>query len=200
MLTGKQCNTVLISYKAAIQNTLFPLDPMHSGCLAWYMQKYFLKPFNDNTVPMQLRGLMSSFLGSGRLNVNSSLYHVMSLSRFRYANISVLFFLYGQTILWNFGNNFVRDWVSTRSRMVLQPGRNNRTKPLYVSALISCSFNCGWYVCDFELLFLFAAHSSWTRLSSNFLKSYNDIYYNEWQTQTQRSLLLLTIHWSLLHL
>uniref|UniRef100_A0A224Y1G8 Putative secreted protein n=1 Tax=Panstrongylus lignarius TaxID=156445 RepID=A0A224Y1G8_9HEMI len=70
-----------------------------SGCLAWYIQRYFLKPFNANTVPTQFLGLIDRSLSSTRLCLNTSVYQLRPLSRFKVANINVLFFLYGQTHL-----------------------------------------------------------------------------------------------------
>lgn len=65
-----------------------------SGCLAWYMQKYFFREHNDNTVPTQFRVLMCMLLFvSVRLNDNNSQYQSLDgeRSRFKYPNINDLF-------------------------------------------------------------------------------------------------------------
>lgn len=61
-----------------------------SGCFAWYTQKYFRKPFNDNTVPMQFFGLILSSLFSPKVCNNIFLYQSKFFSSIRCANINVL--------------------------------------------------------------------------------------------------------------
>jgi hypothetical protein len=73
------------------EHTLDALTFIHSGCLAWYIQKYLRWPFSERTVPIQLRGLMFSSLGSGKLNVRRHLYHSNPRSKAMWPNMSVLF-------------------------------------------------------------------------------------------------------------
>lgn len=107
------------------------------------MQKYFRWPFKAITVPTQFRGLILKVFDSHKDNLSSSEYHNSPFSISIWPNNSVLDLRYGHTALWNAGISLGRVFKSVTKIIVLHPGFNNRTMPLYFSALSSCNFNSG---------------------------------------------------------